>query len=127
MKDHENFRYSKIISYRKKATVYSWFLIDKNREGVNFHGSVSDNEASFSNQYGFMTYGIESHRHKMTYEGQTPVLGCYVTGGNCYTDGSSLCASERLGHINPVRDDDEVWHVLHSFYRSWFEDKGEEK
>lgn len=47
-----------------------------------------------------------------------------MTGGDCYCDGSSLQASERLGHIDPDSEDDEeyIWIVLRAYYYNWIEE-----
>lgn len=130
--DHEKFRYKKEKWFSKSSTNYAWYVIGaESKEGVHFHGVVYHDEEYVSkfilgdNNFGFAAHGIEAHKTKPMYEGQNPIKNCQVTGGDCYCDGSSLQASERLGWINPEGSDDEtIYRVLEGYYRNWIE--GEE-
>jgi hypothetical protein len=125
--NHAKFIYRKKQTLRDKNTIYMWELIDKQtKNGVHFHGAKYDaallKEDSFlydRNSYGFSTYGIE--RHAATGQGTPSHTDCQVTGGNCWHDGTSLYAEERLEHVNPDDCDSEVWFVLEQFYASHFE------
>lgn len=122
--NHEKFIYKKIQYIRECSVFYYWYLINKKtREGVHFHGCThTDENLIFDcNYHGFMTHGLEMHSKKPLYEGQAPVDNCDVTGGDCYCDGTSLGARERLGHINPEDDDAFIWHELECFYQERFE------
>lgn len=128
---HDKFIYKKTQVLRDSHTVYYWYLIHKTlRNGVHFHGVRTHDldeyfKSSFcDNKFGFNTSGIESHSKTQTYEGQTPIDYCEVTGGECFCDGTSLYASENLGHVNPDFCDEEVWFHLHKLYSNWHE-KGE--
>lgn len=126
--NHEKFIYYKTQQVGPKEVQYAWFLIDKKtREGVHFHGyTIADDRFNMANMFGFFAAGIESHRQKPNYEGHEPVKGnCIVTGGDCYCDGSSLQASERLGNVHPERDDATIWNVLHEYFGYWIEEKKE--
>ncbi len=120
--NHEKFRYIKQQIVRSDGVYYSWYLVHKSRNGVQFHGPVYENQESFrENKFGFQACGIERHSVKPLYENQSPLEKCFVTGGDCYCDGTSLGADERLGWINPNGSDDEaIWNVLDSYYNSWF-------
>jgi hypothetical protein len=128
--DTKNFIYKKVSFARDGlGTNYAWYLINKERrEGVHFHGckyavgtEVYDILARDCNKHNFSTYGIESHKKTKQHENQTPQENCDVTGGDCYCDGSSLQAREKLGFINPdsLDDDRYIWNVLHDYYASW--------
>lgn len=125
--NYEKFIYFKCQGITAKSVTYQWYLIDKvTREGVHFHGTVTpDLGMAFNNTHGFMANGIECHRKKPNYEGHTPAPSyCIVTQGDCYCDGSSLQASERLGWVNPDGSDDvAIWNVLHEYFESWIENK----
>ncbi len=127
--NHEKFIYHKTQTIGTVEIMYSWYLIEKKtREGVHFHGTLATKNNPISglslfNKFNFMASGIECHRKKPNYEGHTPIKGhCIVTQGECYCDGSSLQASEQLGHINPATDDDSVWSVLHLYFGYWIEE-----
>ena len=130
-KDFEKFIYKKVCFEEPEVRFHLWYLIDKKtREGVHFHGqeyrenyNASDYRPWYNNQHRFSAHGIEMHKKTPVYEGQKPLENCDVTGGDCYCDGSSLQASEQLGHINPNKDDDYVWSVLHYYFGIWIEEK----
>lgn len=124
--NYEKFIYLKQQSFKDGYIFYYWYLIDKEtREGVHFHGAkqLDLKEYSSCNQYGFETYGIEKHSKEPVYEGQKPIKNCIVTCGDCYPDGTSLYASENLGHVNPDNCDPQVWSELEYLYKSWFENE----
>lgn len=127
--DHEKFIYYKTQIIGKDDISYSWYLIDKKRrEGVHFHGGTMVNDpVGISNQYRFFAHGIECHKKTPHFEGHESIKGhCIVTGGDCFCDGSSLQASEQLGHINPDGSDDFlIWSVLHQYYGYWIEKEPE--
>jgi hypothetical protein len=130
--NHEKFIYHKTQTVGKIDTGYNWYLIDrKTREGVHFHGSVylKGSMLGLANQYGFFAAGIECHKTKPHFEGHKPIPGhCIVTGGECYADGSSLQAEERLGDVNPDGSEDlRIWNVLHEYYGYWIEEKVEQE
>jgi hypothetical protein len=123
-KNYEKFTYMKQVVETELCISYAWYLMDKHkaRQGVHFHGVVynRDKNLGFQNKHGFMAHGIESHSQKPHSEYDTPLKNCIVTCGDCYCDGSSLQASERLGWINPDGSDDEaIWEVLHGYYDAW--------
>ena len=109
-------------------TYYSWYLVHKEKhQGVHFHGRKSnvskDRGVCLYNSYNFTAYEIEMHSPVPKYEGdRAHGAYCWVTNGDCYHDGSSLMAQERLGHINPEDESDQmcIWNVLHNFYESQF-------
>jgi hypothetical protein len=127
--NHDKFIYRKTQTVGKITIDYRWYLIDREtREGVHFHGSVYLKElfssgVSFCNSHGFHAMGIECHRKEPNYEGHKPApCYCMVTLGDCYCDGSSLQAEERLGDVNPDgSEDDRIWSVLHEYYGYWIE------
>lgn len=125
--NHEKFIYYKSQGIMKDYVSFQWYLIDKKtREGVHFHGTKTPSlPISFSNQHGFMAGGIECHKKSPNFEGHTPAPGyCLVTQGECYCDGSSLQAEERLGWVNPDGSDDvAIWSVLHEYFGYWIENK----
>lgn len=122
MRNFEKYIYHKTVTERKDGIFFCWYLIGKkNREGVHFHGHVPDKPFSLSNQFNFFASGIERHKKTPDREGHEPVKNCIVTGGDCYCDGSSLQASERLGFVNPNNDDEIIWSVLHEYYGYWIE------
>jgi len=112
-----------------KSTIY-WYLIHKTRrEGVHFWGwANSKTMAGMHNSYGFYAAGIEGHRKTPHYKDHKPMSNCYVTQGYCYHDGSSLQASERLGHINPSNsfDNEYIWYVLHEYFDAWVKEQSDE-
>lgn len=120
----KDFYYQKRVAYREFEMDYEWYLIHKaSKSGVHFHGHKYHDPAPHRsllgcNRYNFSTFGIE--RHAPSGEGKPSHEQCWVTAGPCWHDGTSLGASERLGHINPDRDDDEVWAVLEDYHQSWF-------
>lgn len=118
-------KYWKEQHFKGSDIYYYWYIADAKRNGVHFHGVKSDKLSEFLsvNRYSFGTYGIEVHSVKAMYEGQTPISNCRVTGGDCYCDGTSLYAEERLGHVNPDNCDAEVWGVLENFYDDKFRTK----
>lgn len=123
--NNKDFIYKKVQILEDNGTYYFWYLIHREtRTGVHFHGKKYDNNdmGSMSNRHSFMPYGLEIHSKTPNYEGHTPIENCEVTGGDCYCDGSSLMASERLGFVNPDSEQDEknIWFVLHDLYESWF-------
>lgn len=132
-KDFKRFFYKKTVVEEGDTIWLAWYLIDRERrEGVHFHGiQYKDSykpvtyEPWENNQYRFASHGIEKHSKTPLYEGQEPLKDCEVTGGDCYCDGTSLMARERLGHINPdsKNDDDTIWMTLHYFFRAWFEEE----
>lgn len=133
MNDFNKFIYKKVQIIQENYTYYYWYLINKElRNGVHFHGvKRHDSEEYFklpfnNNQYGFETLGIESHSKEPLYEGHKPIPNCDVTGGDCYCDGTSLYASEKLGDINPDKCDERVWFELHYLYKNWHEGKCDE-
>ena len=122
----EEFIYQKRITETgNSAAFYEWYVINKKtREGVHFHGVVSRDPGIYFdlNRYNFMTHGIEMHSKTPRYEGQKALPNCFVTGGDCYHDGTSLGARENLGHIDPTgRDDEQIYSELLYWYRSEFE------
>lgn len=128
--DYKKFIYRKVQIVQENLTAYYWYLINREtREGVHFHGhQYKDPKDSFyvfgDNSHGFDAHGIERHKKTPDREGHTPVKDCDVTGGDCYCDGTSLAASERLGWINPdSSDDDAIYNVLEEYYFHWFERK----
>lgn len=125
--NHKDFIYKKVQILEETGTYYLWYLIHREtRTGVHFHGKKYTDEfmlkSGMTNQYFFYAYGLEKHSKTPNYEGHTPIENCEVTGGDCYCDGSSLMASERLGFVNPDSEQDEkhIWFVLHDLYESWF-------
>lgn len=120
----EKFIYLKQQRIDVTGIFYAWYIIDrKTREGVHFHGyTMNEDKFSMCNKFGFFAAGIEMHKTKPHYEGHEPIKGhCMVTLGDCYCDGSSLQASERLGEIHPERDDLQIWNVLHEYFGHWIE------
>lgn len=116
------FKYWKEQHFKEGCVYYFWYIADQERNGVHFHGVKSEkpDQFGFANRHNFQTHGIEIHSKTPRYEEQKPIPDCHVTKGDCYCDGTSLYAEERLGHVNPDNCDDEVWHVLESFYRTHF-------
>src|SRR3990167_7835454 len=116
------FRRWKLIEWKQDQIEYRWFLVDQNKEGVDFHGvqflsGYPENLKRDFNRNGFRADGIELHRK--TGDGN-PLLNCYVTGGECYADGTTLHAREQLGDIDPDWDDSSVWLVLGGGYQCRF-------
>ena len=121
----QELRYWKEQRFNGGDVFYYWYIADSERNGVHFHGLRYERAREFLrvNRYRFYTLGIGIHSKKAIYDGQTPISDCHVTGGNCYCDGTSLYAEERLGHVNPDNCDAEVWHVLENFYDDKFKAK----
>jgi hypothetical protein len=132
--DYAKFIYKKEQVVREKYTAHFWYLINsETREGVHFHGhQYKDPKDAFSfygeNRHCFYAMGIEMHSKTPRHENHKALPNCQVTLGDCYCDGSSLSASERLGWINPDGSDDEhIWGVLHQFYGYWIEPRKDEE
>lgn len=127
----EGFKYKKQQYFDAKGCYYFWYLIDPLRqEGVHFHGRLYNNPDGYvkqDNKFGFYACGIEGHFKKRKHKWQAAIQKCDVTGGKCYCDGSSLQASERLGHINPNDNNHEkyIWCVLHEYFNIWILNKSE--
>lgn len=128
----EKFLHKKVQVEKEGYTYYYWYLINKKeKNGVHFHGAKQHDLETFftegfnfnNNQYGFVTHGIERHSTKPIYEGQKPLKNCDVTGEDCYCSGTSLYASENLGHIDPDNSDNFIWAELYYLYSEWFEKK----
>ena len=62
--------------------------------------------------------GVEGHWRVPQYEGQTPVKGCSVAGGDCYRDGSGLLATEFF-NILVTEGEEAVWKALEKRYEDW--------
>lgn len=118
------FRRYKRIEWLENRIEYRWFYIDtETREGVDFHGVKlllrADAIQHNCNHYGFRADGLEEHQRRGR-EGEKPLLGCEITGGHCYPDGTTLHARRMLGHIDPDHDDDFVWQMLLEWYERRF-------
>ena len=133
MKNFDKFLYHKEITERDNfGKTYAWYLVHKeHRNGVHFHGMTRDKTSNLyaqdCNHFGFITLGIEMHSKNPLWSEQTPISNCWVTGGDCYCDGSSMAAREELGHISPDgKDDDYIWLTLEDWYKCKFEKDCEE-
>lgn len=103
----------------KKSTVhfenykhYTWELtFPEKKSGVHAHGKKDKNGV-------FVVFGFEIHSPKPLCDGQTSLPNCHITGGDCFHEGSSLYAIEKIGHINPddPLQDQYVFNCLDDFY-----------
>lgn len=65
-----------------------------------------------------MPADVSYHDTKPHYEGQTPIHGCAVTGGDCYSNGSGLM-SEDIFTILLEKGSDGVWARLEELHTQW--------
>jgi len=129
--DHDKFLYEKKQILQDGVTTYMWYLINRDkRNGVHFHGRKKHDVGEYfrtpfcnGNQFCFDASGIESHSKTPIYKDHKPIENCFVTGGDCYYDGTSLIATERLGHVDPDNCDAEVWCELEYLYKQWHEEQ----
>ena len=122
--NHSKFHYKKCVWFDEAGETYEWYLVNKEKSnGVHFHGFTRhDKERYFDhNRFGFATLGLEQHNNSPLYPDQKPVSNCWVTGGDCYCDGTSMGARELLGHIDPEGNDDGyIWCTLEWWYYQRF-------
>lgn len=124
--DHQKFAYWTERHIEADSVLYFWYLVNREtKNGVHFHGIKyhpkflqEHGQYIRVNRHNFSNSGIERHASKGS--GKPSQKNCRATTGDCWHDGTSLAASERLGHVNPDRADEEIWSTLHGFYESWF-------
>jgi len=111
--DYETYAFIKQQRLFSDRVAYSWIAIHKIAKcGVQFHGEA----ILGSSKLGCL--GIETHSSYHQYDGQTQTQGCFVTGGVCYHDGTSLVdwMPDDLNYCNDVT----IWTVLVSWYEQKF-------
>lgn len=86
--------------------------------GIHVWASHLDGDAAFwgSNWIG----GVEVHSRVPMYEGQAPHDECWLIGGKCFHDGSSLYFSENIAPMLRDQITDAITEYIHSVCLSWY-------
>ena len=78
------------------------------------------------NAFEGMGADVGYHDIKPHYEGQSVTKDCYLTGGDCYYDGSSLQAHAWYKEFLEFGID-HIWQKLEERWKDTFEEEGDEK
>ena len=62
--------------------------------------------------------GVDGHWKIPSYEWQTPIKDCLITGGDCYCDGSALLSTD-IFNLLVAEGEEPVWAKLEELYNSW--------
>lgn len=97
---------------------------------IHFHlmESSEDPKKAFGERY---WGGVEVHSKKQMYDhGEKPASeNCWILGGQCWHDGSSLMATERFipewEFCQRIGDFESLWRGLEVMYEKQFSEKGE--
>lgn len=96
---------------------HNWELVGPNG-GINFHVSIVEPISKYG-----VTAGLEFHQ--LSGEGAPSHTQCWLTGGRCWHDGTSLYASETLWpQIEPLLkygDHEAIFKILECEYSNHFD------
>jgi len=96
-------------------TAHYWILVGP-KGGVHIHIHERMIEEDY---FG----GVEIHNKTPIYAGQKPMPNCWVIGGDCYCDGSSLYARENLIPWFLSVPEDSYPELFRDELMSWYENK----
>jgi len=109
------YQYKTQTEHGSEYTIYYWILVGP-KGGVHIH----IHERMIKEDY---FGGVEIHSPVPLYGGQTPIKDCWVIGGDCYCDGTSLYAQENL-IPEFLRAEKEQWpELFRGELQSWYENK----
>lgn len=98
-----------------------YYIVGK-KGAVDFHMHTAgkDITRAFGAKGNIYGGGVEGHHKKPIYEGQTPIKDCKIIEGDCYCDGSSLYAMERVFPDFMNEGEEAIWRHLENTYSDWF-------
>ncbi len=92
-------------------------VVEGPRGGVHIH--IHNHADDPNDLYG----GIELHSPVPLYEGQEPIPNCWLLGGNCHCDGSSLYCHERLIPRFQRASESELEKLFEQELHDWYVDR----
>ncbi len=102
-----------VVTPEKEGLTYvvftNWFLpqTEARLERTTMHRSL----------YKPISAGCDGHFHTPQYDGQSPVPACHITGGECYSDGTSI--TDDLFGILLEKGSDGLFEALEARFIRW--------